>query len=191
MSSPSVDYGVSLEALQAANPDVQAQFLSIGTVLVIPPPEGGLAIAATHLAPPPLAPVTLGQPACYAQASGSLVCLVEARNPGDLPVENVSARLTLAGDDGLPFASAVGFTALDLIPPGGTLPLAVLFQAIPSHAIAAIGVELVTGNLAAPTELGQADPAPTGRAVLLPVSTLLRCSQNHLNHKNHSTDNQC
>ena len=158
-----IDYGVSLEALQAANPDVQAQFLSIGTVLIIPPPEGGFAVAATNLAPPPLAPVTLGEPACYALASGNLVCLVEARNPGEVPIENVSARLTLAGGDGLPFASAVAFAALDLIPPGGALPLAVLFQPIPDQPIAALGVELLTGNVAA-------DPAPPGRAVLLPVA---------------------
>lgn len=157
-----IDFGVSLEALQAANPDVQAQFLSIGTVLIIPPPEGGFAVAATNLAPPPLAAVTLGEPACYALASGSLVCLVEARNPGAVAVENVSARLTLAGADGLPFASAVAFAALDLIPPGAALPLAVLFSPPPSQPVAAMGVELLTGNVAA-------DPAPPGRAVLLTV----------------------
>src|SRR4051794_10496435 len=32
-----LDFGVSLEALQAANPTVEARFLSIGTVLIIPP----------------------------------------------------------------------------------------------------------------------------------------------------------
>ncbi|MCC7362497.1 MAG: LysM peptidoglycan-binding domain-containing protein [Anaerolineales bacterium] len=157
------DYGVSLEALEAANPDVQAQFLSIGTVLVIPPPEGNFAVAATHLAPPPLAPVALGEPTCYPLASGSLVCLLEARNPGAVAVENVSARLTLAGADGLPFTSAVAFAALDLIPAGAALPLAVLFTPRPTQAVAATGVELLTGNVAA-------DPAPPTRAVLLPVT---------------------
>ena len=156
------DYGVSLEALEAANPDVQAQFLSIGTVLIIPPPEGNLAVAATNLAPPPLAPVALGEPACYPLASGSLVCLVEARNPGAVPVENVSARLTLAGADGLPFTSAVAFAALDLIPAGAGVRLAVLLPQ-PAEPIAAMGVELLTGNLAA-------DPAPPTRAVMLPVT---------------------
>jgi len=157
-----IDYGVSLEALQAANPDVQVRFLSVGAVLIIPPPEGGFAVAATNLAPPPLAAVTLGEPACYALASGSLYCLVEAGNPGAVAVENVSARLTLAGADGLPLTSAVAFAALDLIPPGAALPLAVLFSPRPAQPIAATGVALLTGNLAA-------DPAPPGRAVLLPV----------------------
>jgi LysM repeat protein len=160
-----IDYGVSLEALQAANPDVQARFLSIGTVLIIPPPEGGYAVAATNLAPPPLAPVLLGEPACYALASGSFYCLVEARNPGEVSIENVSARLTLAGADGLPFTSAVAFAALDLIPPGQALPLAVLFPALPDQPVAATGIELLTGNVAA-------EPAPPGRALLLPVAGL-------------------
>jgi len=134
----------------------------VGTVLIIPPPEGGFAVAATNLAPPPLAAVTLGEPACYGLASGSLYCLVAATNPGTVAVETVSARLTLAGADGLPFTSAVGFAALDLIPPGQALALAVLFSPAPAQQIAATGVELLTGNVAA-------DPAPPGRAVLLTV----------------------
>lgn len=148
-----LDYGVSLAALQAANPTVEARFLSIGTVLVIPPPEGGFAVAATNLAPPPPAPVTLSQPACYPMPSGGLYCLVEARNPNALPLEYVSARIILAGPDGLPFASQTAFGALDLIPPGGAVPLAALFEPAPVPAVAATGVELQTAILAstAPT----------------------------------------
>jgi LysM repeat protein len=158
-----IDYGVSVEALQAANPTVQVRFLSIGTVLIIPPPEGGFAIAATNLAPPPAAPVLLSQPACYPLPTHSLYCLVEARNPGDLALENVSARLTLAGADGLPVTSAVLFSALDVIPPRGAAPMAALFQPAPSVPIAATGLEVLTGNLAG-------EPAPPGRAVLLEVT---------------------
>jgi LysM repeat protein len=158
-----IDYGVSVEALQAANPAVQVRFLSIGTVLIIPPPEGGFAVAATNLAPPPPAPVHLSQPVCYTLPTESLYCLVEARNPGGLALENVSARLTLAGADGLPVTSTVLFSALDLIPPGGAAPMAALFQPAPSVPIAATGLELLTGNLAG-------EPAPPGRAVPLEVS---------------------
>jgi LysM repeat protein len=142
-----LDYGVSLAALQAANPTVEPRFLRIGTVLVIPPPEGGFAVAATNLAPPPSAPVTLSQPACYPMSSGGLYCLVEARNPNQLPLENVSARIILAGSDGLPFASQTAFAALDLIPPSGAAPLAALFEPTPLEAVAATGVELQTAIL--------------------------------------------
>jgi LysM repeat protein len=158
-----IQYGVSVEALQAANPNVQARFLSIGTVLVIPPPEGGFAVAATNLAPPPPAPVALGEPACYPLAAAGVYCLVAARNPGIVALENVSARVTLAGADGLPLTSAVAYAALDLIPPGEAAPLAVLFQPGPVVPVAATGVEVLTGNLAG-------EPAPPGRAVPLRVS---------------------
>jgi LysM repeat protein len=146
-----LDYGVSVAALQAANPKVEPRFLSIGTVLLIPPPEGGFAVAATNLAPPPPPQVTLSLPACYAMSSGGLYCLVEARNPNDQPLENVSARIILAGSDGLPFASQMAFGALDLVPPGGAVPLAVLFDPAPQKAVAATGVEVQSAILASST----------------------------------------
>lgn len=163
MLGVAIQFGVSLDALQAANPTVEPRFLSIGTVLVIPPPEGGFAVAATNLAPPPPAPVTFSQPECYRLPTDALYCLVEARNPGTVALENVSARIILAGADGLPFASQTAFAALDLVPPGGAVPLAALFQPAPVQVLAATGVELQTANSAA-------QPMPSTRAVLLEVT---------------------
>jgi LysM repeat protein len=157
-----IKFGVSLEALQAANPTVEARFLSIGTVLIIPPPEGDFVAVATNLAPPAPAPVTLGQPACYEVASGSLYCLLDARNPGELPIENVSVRLTLAGSDGLPLLVGVAYAALDVIPAGEAAPAGLLVQPAPSVPVMAIGAEVVTVNLAG-------EPAPAGRAVPLEI----------------------
>jgi LysM repeat protein len=158
-----IDYGVSLDALQAANPTVQARFLSIGTVLVIPPPEGGFAVAATNLAPPPPAPVQFSRPACYPLASDGLYCLVAARNPNTMTLANISARIILAGADGLPFASQNAFGALDLVPPGGAVPLAALFQPAPAHPAAATGVEALTAILVA-------DPLSDTQSLLLDVT---------------------
>jgi LysM repeat protein len=158
-----INFGVSLTALQAANPTVEARFLSIGTVLVIPPPEGGFAVAATNLAPPPPAPVTFSQPVCYPQTSSGLYCLVEARNPNDAPLENVSARIILAGADGLPFASQTAFSALDLVPAGAAVPLAALFQPAPAQPPAATGVEPVSAILVS-------EPVSAAQAVLLDVA---------------------
>src|SRR5258706_10502288 len=153
-----LDFGVSLDALQAANPTVEARFLSIGTVLVIPPPEGGLAAAATNLAPPPPAPVDLSQPGCYPTGSGGLYCLPEAPNPNDLALSGVAARLILAGGDGLPLSSQTAHGALDLVPPGGAVPLAALFTPGPGQHVAAIGLEMQNGGLGPPT----AANTPTG-----------------------------
>jgi LysM repeat protein len=158
-----IDFGVSLEALQAANPTVEARFLSIGTVLVIPPPEGGLAAAATHLAPLPPAPVDLSQPICYPTGSAGLYCLVEAHNPNNRPLNGVSVRFILAGADGLPFASQTAFGALDLIPPGGVVPLAALFAPMPTQRVAATGLELQSAILVS-------EPLSTTQAVVLDVS---------------------
>ena len=158
-----IDFGVSLEALVAANPTVQARFLSIGTVLVIPPPAGGLGAAATHLAPPPPAPVDLSQPVCYPTGSAGLYCLVEARNPNSLPLDGVSARFILAGPDGLPFASQTVFGALDLIPPGAAVPLAALFAPAPGQHVAATGLELLSAILVS-------EPLSTTQTVVLDVS---------------------
>ncbi len=160
--SIALDYGVSVEALQVANPNVQVRFLSIGAVLVIPPPEGGAALSATQLAPPPPLALELSDPACYPAASGSLYCLVEVYNPLDTPAENVSARVTLAGSDGLPVANGVGFAAVDLIASHGTAPLAVVFQPAPVEPIAARAVELLTADPAAAS-------VEAGRALLLDV----------------------
>jgi LysM repeat protein len=149
--SIALDYGVSLEALQAANPTIEARFLSVGAVLVVPPPEGEAAVAATQLAVPPPAAVVFGEPACYQPTGTRLYCFIEARNPGNLPLENVSARVTLAGADGLPFATGIAYAGLDLVPVGGAAPLAVSFAAPPA-AVAATFVEALTADALAEPE---------------------------------------
>ena len=141
-----VKYSVSVEALQAANGNVQPGFLSIGAVLVIPSAQGaeGGEVVNAGVAPTP-APIPLSAPACYPTPTSALYCFVEARNPTDAAMENVSARITLAGADGLPLASAVAYSALDVIPPRSAAPLAVLFQSAPAG-VAAMGAELLTAN---------------------------------------------
>jgi LysM repeat protein len=164
-----VTYGVSVEALQAANNGVQPQFLSIGAVLVIPSeanPEGGPVISA-GLLPTPI-PIPLSAPACYPTPTGALYCFVEARNSLEVAVENVSARITLAGADGLPLADGMAYSALDVIPPGAAAPLAALFPSAP-NGIAATGAELITAN--APPVAANASPDPSADHILLDVPT--------------------
>jgi LysM repeat protein len=160
--SIALDYGVSLEALQAANPNVQVRFLSIGATLVIPPPEGGAAVSATQLAPPPPQPLALRGPDCFTTSTEGLYCLVEVANPLDDPVENVSARVILAGSDGMPVAQGVGFSAVALLAGHSAAPVLVTFQPAPAVPIAASAVELLTAD---PAEASLA----SGRAVLLEV----------------------
>lgn len=136
-----VKYGLSLDALQKANPNVSARFLSVGATLIIPASEDSAVIQAAGA--PTSMPVMFDEPACYPQATGALFCLVAARNPGELALEAVSARVTLAGADGLPLAEAVAWPALDVLLPGGAVPLIARF-APPLADHAAVGVTPLT-----------------------------------------------
>lgn len=138
--SVAVDYGVSLEALQAANPGVSARFLSVGAVLLIPMTDA--TTVSLVVAPTPLA-VAFGAPACHLLASGAMYCFVEARNPNAVALEAITARVTLAGMDGLPLADVLAQPALDAVAAGGAVTLAAYFENPPGN-IAAIGVTVVT-----------------------------------------------
>ncbi len=135
-------YGISVEALQAANPNVQAQFLSIGTALVIPLSEDALQNVPAAGLPTPI-PVPLSAPACYPLTTGPLYCFVEVRNTAETTLENVTARIVLAGADGLPLASAIASPSVDVIRPGESAALAALFPSAPSG-MAAQGADLVS-----------------------------------------------
>jgi hypothetical protein len=107
--------------------------------------------------------VELSQPACHALVTGGWYCFVEARNPNQQAIENVSARIILAGSDGLPFASQTAFAALDVLPPLGSLPLAVLFAAAPTETVAATEADLLSANTVP-------QDGPSGGTVMLDVS---------------------
>lgn len=139
-----VNYGVSLETLLQANPGVQAEFLSVGAMLVIPASAG----EAGASAPPPGGvpspePVSLSVPVCHALANGAWACFLNAVNPGAVALEAVTARVTLAGSDGLPLADAVAYPAMDVVRPGASVPLAALFPSAPAN-VAAIGATALT-----------------------------------------------
>lgn len=139
--SIAVFYNVTLQALQAANGDLDPRALQIGQSLIIPLSEDAAVVQAEG-APTPM-PLELGRPNCLPQASGALSCIVLARNPGPGAVENVSARIILADAQGLPITSTVGSTGLDIVPPGVAAPIAVWF-APGVQSVAAQGVDLVS-----------------------------------------------
>ncbi len=132
-------YGISVEVLQAANPAVLPAFLSIGTVLTVPVVvEGGASNVAAAAAPTPLPVALAAGPMCYPQVTGALYCLVEARNPGAEPLQNVAAQLALIGPKGEVLASQVAYSALDVILPGHGVPLAAWFPSAPPGMVAPV-----------------------------------------------------
>lgn len=129
-----VKYGISVEALQKANNNVQPEFLSIGAVLVIPQSEDSSPIIVSQPTSTPV-PVELGPVACYPTATQGLYCFVAASNPNTTPVQNVSALITLADAEGLPFKSSVVYSAMEVLQPNEVTPLAILFPDVPAEMV--------------------------------------------------------
>lgn len=147
-------YGISLEMLLAANPGINPRLLSIGQQLTIPGPEGGQLIPELPTTTP--VAVRLSDVRCYATLSRGLTCLASVSNPGDDAVEGVVVRFTLLTDDPETSQSAEVFTPLNLMPPGGTLPLSASFPT-PSNSDYTIGATLLGAIPAAHPEERYAD----------------------------------
>ncbi len=84
-------FGVSLKALEEANPGVDPQAMAVGTQLIIPVDADNPAALPT---PTPL-PLQVGAPHCQPAADGSAVCLVEVSNPTDHAVAAVAVTFRL------------------------------------------------------------------------------------------------
>jgi LysM repeat protein len=123
ISSIALQFGVSMDDLQAANPEISPNTMSIGQVIRIPSnPEN----PSGEPTPTP-APFTIQQIECYPTADGGIWCFVLAHN--DFPdfLENVSAQVTLVDSQDTVLASQTAFLPLNILPPNTSLPLAVFF----------------------------------------------------------------
>jgi LysM repeat protein len=123
ISSIALQFGVSMDDLQAANPEISPNTMSIGQVIRIPSnPEN----PSGEPTPTP-APFTIQQIECYPTADGGMWCFVLAHN--DFPdfLENVSAQVTLVDSHDTVLASQTAFLPLNILPPNTSLPLTVFF----------------------------------------------------------------
>jgi len=124
-------YGVSLEAMQEANPDVDPNFLSVGTVLKVPAGQPGAALGtATEI--PTVTPVTMevDPPRCYPAGDGGFWCFAALHNNQTYAVEGVSGWIEAAGESGSGEIHAKEASLpLNVLPPGEVLPLMVYFSA--------------------------------------------------------------
>lgn len=126
-------FGVSLEALKTANPSVIPNLMGVGTVLNIPITPTPAAIGASQgsptQTPDPFSPLRLvGVPVCYADAFGGAYCFAQLENISQNPVENPSARFTLASANSAPLEMD-GILPLNILPAGEILPLVAYFLA--------------------------------------------------------------
>lgn len=165
MSAIAARYGVSLDELRALNPGISPTSMSIGTVLRIPSvPES----AGSDSTPAP-APVSVDQVGCHPTTDGGLWCFVLARNESDGMLENLSAQVTLIGEDEFVIASQVAVPPLNILGARLALPLATYF-ASPIAPSARPRVQILTANSVAPDD-GRYLPAEI-RQVLVQVHWL-------------------
>ncbi len=117
-------YGVSLAAIETANPELNPNFLSVGKSVIIPIQATP---APTQAPTPTPVPVRLGAPACYPTADGGLWCFALAANDQPFGLENLSAWISLDNSNGQILAGQAAILPLNRLPPGATLPLAAFF----------------------------------------------------------------
>ena len=126
MSGIAFKFGISLDELLAANPEVSPNSMSVGTKLSVPGRTTKPSVASTSTPVP--APVKGIE--CYPTADQGMWCFVLVHNDMTDVIENLSAQVTLLDADGQALASAPALSPLNILPPGASLPLMVFFPPI-------------------------------------------------------------
>jgi LysM repeat protein len=123
ISDIALKFGVSIDELQAANPEIPPNAMSVGTVLKIPSnPDNPLG----EPTPTP-ASFVIEQIECYPTADKGMWCFVLVYNESVDFIENVSAQVTLVDTNNSMLASQTALLPLNILPPNTSLPLAVFF----------------------------------------------------------------
>ncbi len=123
ISSIALKFGVSMDDLQAANPEISPNTMSIGQVIKIPSnPEN----PSGEPSPTPV-PFTVQQIECYPTADKGMWCFILVHNDFSDFMENVSAQVTLVDSNNVTLASQTALLPLNILPPNISLPLMVFF----------------------------------------------------------------
>jgi len=127
-------FGISLEALMAANPGVAPEALSVGQTLTIP--------AASQEADPAFistpVPLELGAGFCQ-PTEGGMTCLIPVHNPYHQALENVEVQVNLSDEHGQPLANQAASLPLNILPADQVLPAAVFISGLTGRVAAAQG----------------------------------------------------
>lgn len=140
MGDIALKFGITINSLIAANPNVQPSAMSVGQNLIIPDRE---TISNSVPTPGPL-DLDISSPDCYPTLSGGMWCFALVQNGEATPVESVSAQISLSDLNGQNFASEVAFMLLDRLPPGDELPVLAFFAKAPVEVSANANAVLLT-----------------------------------------------
>jgi LysM repeat protein len=122
MLAMALRHGISLAELQAANPEVNARLLSVGTELIIPLGE---IIPSSPMTATPI-PINLTSTDCHVVPDG-VWCFLLVTNARSRELENISARVLLYDGSGELVAEGTAIAALNKLPEDSELPLVVFF----------------------------------------------------------------
>ena len=123
ISSVALKFGVSMDNLLAANPEISPNAMSVGQVINIPSnPEN----PSGEPTPTP-AVFTIQQIECYPTADQGMWCFVLVRNEFPDFMENVSAQVTMVDSNNVTLESQTALLPLNILPPNTSLPLTVFF----------------------------------------------------------------
>jgi len=117
-------YGVSVSSIQETNAISDPRLLQVGQELIIP-------LEGRPTLEPSLVSIEVSKISPYETPVGSLWFLGEVENTSGVNVEGVRVVVSLYEEDGRMVATESSFTELNLIPPGGRAPFAVLFTSPP------------------------------------------------------------
>lgn len=115
-------HGISLEELQAANPEVNPRLLVVGTNLVIPLGE----ILPENPATATPLPIEVDRTNCYLEPDG-IWCYVLVKNQRARALENLSAQVVLYDLAGEILTQGTAFGPLNFVAAGQEMPLVVFF----------------------------------------------------------------
>jgi LysM repeat protein len=124
--------GISLEELQAANPEVNPRLLSVGTELIIPLGE---VIPASPMTATPV-PINIASTDCYIVPDG-IWCFLRVKNDSQRELENLTARVVVFDEDEELVVEGVAVAALNKLLAETEMPLNIFFPGSFSGEIAA------------------------------------------------------
>lgn len=123
ISSIALKFGVSMDDIVAANPEISPNAMSVGEIINIP---GNLRNPSGEATPTP-ASFTIQQIECYPTADQAMWCFVLAHNDSPDFLENVSAQVSLVDASGATPVSQRALLPLNILPPNTSLPMTVFF----------------------------------------------------------------
>jgi LysM repeat protein len=121
-------FGVSFDALKAANADLDPLALPINQTIIIPDPQ--FDSAGTPILPTSTpAQLELPSPTCYPSPTGTVLCMGWVANNLLQPIERVTLHVRLLRRDGSVLAEGDIGVEQGVIPTGGSAPYRILFSA--------------------------------------------------------------